>query len=84
MFFALFVNCLTGMHYDRGFYVLKLCRRKPPAKICWKYIFTALCGIGAGVILFFADACAGQLLQPPIKHIIHLLEHSAWMEYPAL
>ncbi|MCM1125641.1 MAG: hypothetical protein NC429_04145 [Lachnospiraceae bacterium] len=65
------------------FYVLKLYRWKLPAGICWKYIFTALCGIGIGIILFFADACAGQILQPFVKQIIRLLEHSAWMEYPA-
>lgn len=65
------------------FYVIMLYRLKPPVGAFLKYIFTALSGIGAGIIIFLSDTYTIRILWQLIKVIIYLLEHSAWMEYPA-
>ena len=65
------------------FYVIMLYRLKPPIGALGKYILTALSGIGAGIIIFLSDTYTVRILWQLIKIIIYLLEHSAWMEYPA-
>lgn len=65
------------------FYVIMLYRLKPPTSAFWKYILTALSGIGTGIIIFQSDTYTVRILWQLIKVIIYLLEHSAWMEYPA-
>ena len=65
------------------FYVIMLCRLKPPIGALGKYILTALSGIGAGIIIFQLDTYTIRILWQLIKIIIYFLEHSAWMEYPA-
>ena len=65
------------------FYVIMLYRLKPPISALGKYILTALSGIGAGIIIFLSDSYTVRILWQLIKVIIRLIEHSAWMEYPA-
>lgn len=82
---ALAINLLTFFPGSALviFYVIMLCRLKPPTSAFWKYILTALSGIGAGIIIFLSDTYTVRILWQLIKIIIYFLEHSAWMEYPA-
>lgn len=82
---ALAINLLTFFPGSALviFYVIMLYRLKPPIGALGKYILTALSGIGTGIIIFQSDTYTVRILWQLIKVIIYLLEHSAWMEYPA-
>ena len=82
---ALAINLLTFFPVSALiiFYVIMLYRLKPPTGAFWKYILTAVSGIGTGIIIFLSDTYAGRILWKLIKVTIRFIEHSAWMEYPA-
>lgn len=81
--FTIIIFFITAFHKQEQSVKVYFKVHKPiQGKLCI-WLTAALCGICTGVIIFLLDSYTLRILWNLIYKLIYLIEHSAWMKYPA-